>query len=499
MRKQLSRRAGLYYNQAMQASWRRGRRRTLWTAALGLGLWTFLIYWQGDVTLAGLAQTLSVLVSLQFERIPPPFDSLLIDLGILILGVPFWMLFFGQFVLPLQKAEEGLQVVAEMRRGLLGSRPRALYIRNGKAQEAEAGAPRLLLLDSASAAVLRNESAYTRAVGPGLSFLRGGEHLAGTLDLRIQQRRLGPQPGEDPFAPQGNGETEAVYAARQARRQETSGLTRDGIEMAARLEVDLRVEDGAQEPADGQRSDKRAFGFHPDFAWRVMAHSGVAAQAPSDARGRHASWDWLPAHLAADLWREYLRKFSLMELFEAREFEGQALTGFEIVTRMMKRRLHEAIVPELDEGGQMGNRQVSSPEYQLLRSRGLRAVDVNVRELRLRVDEEEEKLIEAWNLSWQTRGEQAKSQRKLRASEKKGLGEQAAANDFLRQVSAGLYQRLLETDGSQVEPPDEAETLRILLDASLSGTARVPGLDESISEGLKQVRDWLESGDDGKG
>jgi hypothetical protein len=271
-------------------------------------------------------------------------------------------------------------------------------------------------------------------------------------------------------------------------------LTRDGAEIAPRLEVELRIESGQE-----QAADSKAFGFHADFAWRAMAHSGVTAQAPSDARGRQASWDWLPAHLAADLWREYLRKFKLMELFETRDFEGQALTGLEVIGRMMKRRLQDAIVAEMDENGQLGQRQVSSPEYQLLRSRGLRVVDMRLRELQLRDNASEAELLEQWRQSWQARGQQAKGQHAQKSQEKSALGKQAAAKDFARQLSARLYRRLMETDGAAAAPPNEAETLRILFDASLEGASGLPGLDPGIGQDLKQMRAWLEGERDGEG
>lgn len=478
----------------MQNSWKRGRRSTLWILVLGLVVWAFLIYWQGDVSLAGLMGALYALVSLRPEQIAPPYDSLLLDLGLLIVGGLFWTLFFGLFVLPLRKPEDGLRVAAEIGRGLLGRRPAALYVQNGRATDPETRSPHLLLLDAASAAVLRDESAYTRAGGPGLSFLQSGERLAGTLDLRIQRRRLGPLAGEDSFMARGQDETEPAYAARQARRQEASGQTRDGVEVAAQLVVDARVENGAGD--EKAKAGKPAFGFEAEFAWRAMAHSGVAAQAPSDARGRQSSWDWLPVHLATDLWRETLRKFTLMDLFEARDFEGQSLTGLEIIRLTLERRLREAIVAELDEQGQPSQRQVSSPEYKLLRERGIHVVNVEVGELQSGGDEEE-RLLEAWSKNWQARGTAAKSQRRLRSKEKRARGEQAAANDFLRQVSSRLYRRLLQTEGKGAAP-DAEETLGLLIKGGLEGAAGVPGLDASIGEGLQQMQDWLEGGNDGE-
>jgi hypothetical protein len=346
--------------------------------------------------------------------------------------------------------------------------------------------PRILLLDSASAAVLRTETAFTRAIGPGLSFARRGERLAGALDLRVQRRALGPHPDEDPFAPRGLNEERASQHARQQRRQETSGLTRDGIEVVPRIEVDFRIEGRA-------RKDGGPYPYQPEFAWRAVASEGVAPQSPTDTRAHQVTWDWLPVHLAVDVYREYLRKFSLQELFDprvqpAKQANGaRALSGLEDLLQLINQRLREALVPE-----QPGSaRTVSSPEYQLLRNRGLRVLDVRIREIHLDASRDETRLVNEWSETWELRAIEANAETSRRSQEKERLGQQAAATEFVHQVSGGLYQRLESSDGQKAAAPDEAESLSLLLEGSLRGAARLPSLDAGVAQRLEGLVAWL--------
>ena len=53
----------------------------------------------------------------------------------------------------------------------------------------------MIVLDTASGAVLRNDVAFTRVIGPGLTFTQRSEYLAGAMDLHRQTQpnpALGP-------------------------------------------------------------------------------------------------------------------------------------------------------------------------------------------------------------------------------------------------------------------------------------------------------------------
>lgn len=441
----------------MTNTWKRAWRRLLGIVALVSAIYVLLLIAQG-----GLSSRAALI-------------SLLIDLLLFGVGFLFWMLVFAHFVLPLRHPMQALDVAAEMLKSLLGRRPAAVFIKDGELASGNIGKPaRLLLLDSASAAVLHNESAYTRAIGPGLSIGSGNELIAGALDLRKQRRSLGPLPEEDPFAPKGRDESQVAYQSRQHRRSQTSALTRDDVEIAARIEVELRVE--SRENQGGS-----AFGFQADSAWRAIAHEGVAAQAPSDARGRQLSWDWLPAHLAADLWREYLRKFAIAKLFEQTRDKQ---TTLEFIEACMNQRLQEAIVAELDERGSATGRQYSSPEYQLLRSRGLRVLKVNIREVHLEREQAEAQRVAEWAAVWEQRGKQLRQDAGKAKTDQAARARKAAAIHIARSASNGLYQRLLKTDGREVPPPDEKETLELLL----SGAIEAAGSNQQLRKLALQLK-----------
>ncbi len=465
--------------------WRTATRRSLWIGLALLGGWAFAIYWQGDVSGERLALAAQAILRLQWWAIPAPIGSLLIDLLILLVGGPLAFAFFANYVLPLSSPGEAFGTVGQLAGSLLGRLPAVLFVRNGQPQSAQSDA-RILLLDSASAAVLHNGGGYTRALGPGLHFVARGDAVARTLDLRKQVRRLGPHPAEDPFI--NDPEEDPISAAsRMARRRECSGLTRDGVEVAPRIEIEFRLEGRAG-------GGGTPFGFHPEFAWRAVANEGVDEAAPRDARGHRVSWDWLPAHLAADVWREYVRKFSLAELFAPVKHsgEGPERTGLEIVVEMMNLRLRESIVQELDEMGRPVERQLSSPEYQLLRERGVRVLAVGLREVHLEAMREDARLKADWRELWEQRSTSVKLQNKARAVEKALLGQMDASQEFLRTVSAELYKRLKRTDGKVVRPPSEYETLQLLLQGSLAGAQQTPGLKAEVETELNELREWLD-------
>ncbi len=438
----------------MSKSHRRGSQRLIGVIALAALLYFLLIIWQG-----GLSS-------------PTAQINLLIDLALFGLGIIFWLVVFAHFVLPLRSRGEMLDVAMEILRALLGLHPSALFIKNGEpVSDNSANRTRLLLLDCASAAVLHNESTYTRAIGPGLSIGRRGERIAGIVDLRIQRRTLGPHSQEDPFAAQARDETPAAHEARQQRRIQTSALTRDGIEVLARIDVELRV-DGRQ----GQGGSP--FGFQVDASWRAIAHKIVATQVPSDARGRQLSWDWLPVHLAADLWREHLRKFMLADLFIE---NPENFTTLEFIEGRINHRLQESIVPELDERGSATGRQTSSPEYRLLRSRGLRVLAVHLRQIFL----EREPTPQLVSKTTQSPSQQGKQS----SAETEDLPKRREAQiEFARRSTTALYQRLLKTDGREVPPPDEKETLELLISGAVKAVGSKQRLSE-LAERLKGKRD----------
>jgi hypothetical protein len=234
---------------------------------------------------------------------------LLFALGLL------WLAFFAQFVLPVQTFEERQQIFDRLMGYMAGSRGPAIFIKNGQAidrpGESERGGPGVLWLDSASAVVTHINVSFRNTFGPGVHFTGGGEKIAATVDLHNQSQNIGPREKEKPFEPQ-NGTSEDAYKEIQKRRMMTSALTRDGIEVVPNISVTFRID---ADPVKGEQPGSH-FGFNEDAVTRAIINQAVNPNAKPNTLEYNVAWNELPAYLAADLWREFISKFKLKQLFE---------------------------------------------------------------------------------------------------------------------------------------------------------------------------------------
>lgn len=318
----------------------------------------FLLFIGGYLLLVGFSYVLAWLFpnssALILRYATDPLDWLG-DLLLFLAGIVFWLVFFAQFVLPVQTLNDRLKVVDRLISYLLGNHGPALFVENGivREREEEKGrkGPGVVWLDSASAAVLRNKVKFTDTIGPGIHFTKADEYIAGTADLHLHTQTIGPADDDrderDPFRVTREKFPDD-YDAIQKRRWETSALTRDGIEVVAAMAVNFRI--AGREGEGGSR-----FGFNKQNAERAIR----------DSLTRGANTDWpvwseLPARMAADLWREYVRKFRQDELFKI--IEGRNETGLQLIVSMVNKRLKQPEVEKLDDFG----RPVVKPEAQCL-------------------------------------------------------------------------------------------------------------------------------------
>ncbi len=335
-----------------------------------------------------------------------------LQFGVLLL---LWTAFFAQFLLPLEQVEDRWQMVKRVLLHALGWAGPVLWVQDGQilsvADELLCQGPGLVVTDLASAVVLRDDANFTRVVPPGrVSFLRTWEAVADVLDLRDLTRIVGPKDGEDPFAPRQKDEEDQAYRQRQERYRETRGVTRDGIEAVPRIwllfhlkdEDPLAAEDtpeatGGWGTLDRCLNDRRAMLRNParrrfprfrtiyhgtaEAAFWAVASRPIdvffkphrPAEAHSDQHVR-LPWDWIPAAMAADLWRDYVSRFAFDELFEPLEHhEGR--TGLEVIQHLIEDRLTKPVYQDVDEQGLPGEHR-QSLEYHELDRRGLRVKKV---------------------------------------------------------------------------------------------------------------------------
>lgn len=241
-----------------------------------------------------------------------------------------WMAFFAQFVLPVNTFRDRQKIFDRLLADLFGGHGPALFIENGEIKEHSGErlkkGPGVVWLDSASAAVTRTPTAIKQVLGPGAHFIDAGETIAGTIDLHTQTQSIGPKENENPFAEKNDKQTDEEFNQIQDRRKMVSALTRDGIEVIPNISVTFRVDTGF--PKEGEPGSR--FGYRTgltrkarenekkdqDAIRKAIIGQGVNLNALPDSPRRRLAWNELPASLAVDVWREYVAKFTLDQLFE---------------------------------------------------------------------------------------------------------------------------------------------------------------------------------------
>jgi len=242
--------------------------------------------------------------------------------GILLDAVLFFFLiqitvaFYAQFVLPIQKRRDRNKVIRRLWLHSMGGHGPAIFVKNGRLVESkgesEKKGPGVLWLDTASAVVTRTEVSLKHTLGPGVHFTDRDEKIASVISLHTQTHRIGPDQGDDPFKPAKDYASEEEYKKVNDRRMPVSARTRDGIEVVPNISVTYKI-DAA--PAKGKEKGSR-FGYDQDAVKKAMQGEGISATSGKE-EPKHVAWNQLPALIAADLWREYLGKFTLNDLFSA--------------------------------------------------------------------------------------------------------------------------------------------------------------------------------------
>jgi hypothetical protein len=418
-----------------------------------------------------------------------------LDLFLFIFALLFFMAFFVQFVLPVQTVGDRRRAINRLLKYIRGGHGPAIFIQDGvirqSYKEESRRGPGVALLDNASAAVFRNAHVFTRSAGPGIVFTEDDEFPAGTVDLHRQLQSIGPIENEDPFRALSLDEEQAAFDERQKRRYATSGLTRDGVEIVPQVSVifSLNME---------ERVGNTWFGYDPESVWLAVARQGISPDQPSNSQTRQIPWKWLPPHLAADLWREYLRKFTLDELFalpnltESEDQDEPGKTSYDTIIEMVQARMTRSEVDELDELGRRTGLVKPSKEFRILREHGIKVHSVYIRHLRL-PSRIEEQLIDEWSASWLQRARSEYRQiEHLHADEKlagQGLALKEFASSTTQMLGAVLTGAGTGEASSELEHPD---SLRLLLQGTLKLCIREPQLQQRLTNQMSELTEIIE-------
>jgi len=399
-----------------------------------------------------------------------------VDLVFFLVGGVLWMGFFAQFVLPVTKTAARLTIVERVIQYLTGNHGPAIFIENGIVHQSEGEGtkrgPGVMWLDSASAAVLRTPVKFTRTIGPGVHFTTRKEYIAATVDLHTLTQQVGPDDNDQPFTvAKDNPDYEQI----QKRRYETSALTRDAIEVIATISVNFRIR---STPGEGGTP----LGFNADNVRKAVTENlvqGVQTNQPV--------WSTLPAKMAVDIWREYLRKFKLTQLFEIPE--GRSDTTLQVIAGLLTKRLKQETVELLDDFGRPvpDVPPVSSHEFERLREMGLEVMSVTIKRLTF-ASEVEDKLISQWTTLWLKNAQKERDQ----VERNRKMTEARAQEQALKEFALNASQEI-----SQVKPEENApktHALEMLVHSTFLGIRRNTSLLKRTNTEQRELFDivnWL--------
>ncbi|OGO16258.1 MAG: hypothetical protein A2Y93_09155 [Chloroflexi bacterium RBG_13_68_17] len=355
-----------------------------------------------------------------------------VHIDLALLGLILMVSLTAQFVLPVRTWKERGAAVAGLVRYLVGQSGPVSFIQNGVQVESSrlprGTGPGVILADQASAAVLRDDVQFTRAVGPGITFTRAGERVAEALDLRRQLRAVSGS------RPSGGEQVDGRSASSLA-------VTRDGIPVSADLSVTFMLDPGRSgEPREGRDPECPPFEFNPSSVSRAV-YSGHA-YGP-----RHEiPWSELPVLLAVDLWREQVKGRDLSQLFSRGRGQPSPLEEIQrAILARMTAPTHEA----LDAAGRVQTRP--SREQRVLSERGIRVLHVGISGVILPEDIADELALH-WREQWAGALHEVLTDAEYLAQEQRRQGQRQAYQALCVEMTAGLRAQLARSARGRPQP-----------------------------------------------
>jgi hypothetical protein len=374
-----------------------------------------------------------------------------IDFVLLLGAVAVSLALASQFVLPVNSGRERISVFMRLLNYLAGERGPVMFVQNGSALETAGERVRsgqgVLLTDHHSAAVLRTDARFTRAVSPGsVVFTRRGERLAEAFDLRRQVRSIDGHPPDE------------------GAKVSTTAVTRDGIPISADLHIKFMLKRVGQHK-------RTAIADIPPYRINQDAVQQAAYGRIHDDHG-DLSWTELPARLLVELWREHVKEKPL-EDFLAGGIEAIEAIRTKMLARLTKERSQES-------GSELPN-----PEFKILDRRGVRVIDVDIINIYLPEDIQEERL-RTWLQDWA-----GPAERELFEAEEEARRQSSKAR---LEGSAALLEAIVQKATQQMQwdrSINQRDTILLVLEGLNDLCNRDPELHAmslSIRQAIDQVR-----------
>lgn len=360
--------------------------------------------------------------------------------------------FFSQFVLPVQTANDRQEIYSRVN-GFNGDRGPILFVKNGRVikheGETDKKGPGVIVLDTASAIVTQTDTEILGPAGPGIHFTKAKEKITRGegVDLRAQLQFIGPLASDQPFLHPVTV-SEKNNDPQNRRYQQTAGLTRDGFEISPTISIKFRIRQ-PDKKGPSESGVTSQYGYNAAAVLNAVTRE-VMELGTSDNKRTRMEWNRLPAHLVVNLWREYVRKFKLEDLFKA-----EGVSGIQTIQEMINRRVKRPDVIALDDTGLPTGEALTSLEYHQLMERGLEIIDVSIHNI-LFDPAIEEQIIQNWNAEW---SKIAKQEEDI-LNEREKLIETGAHNEAIKRFARIASQKFEHT----LAPQDIYTTLQNLIE-----------------------------------
>ncbi len=396
--------------------------------------------------------------------------------------------FFSQFVLPIQNKADRKEIYKRVRIFERGERGPTLFVKNGRVirhagEEGKRG-PGVIVLDTASAVVLRTDTKITGTAGAGIRFTAADEYIAGSVDLRSLWQFIGPLKSDQPFL-NPVPTSPKNYNELQSRRQQTVGWTRDGLEVSPSISIKFRV----KRPPRNQPSESGVtsqYGYDPLSVRNAVMGEVIRLDADTNQKAR-LEWNKLPEHLVVNIWREYVRKFKLEELFAIKENSGDPpLSGLQLIEEMINKRVKQEQVEALDDSGEKTGEWLESLEYKQLKERGLEITAVRIHNVLFDLALEEKRISE-WSAEWMKIAKQEEALLK----EKETLIKTAARNNATKYLATTASSRFI----NPIAPPQDLyatlwDLIEPLREAMLTENRLSSGMEIELRK-MDEILKWL--------
>ncbi len=167
----------------------------------------------------------------------------------------------------------------------------------------------------------------------------------------------------------------------------------------------------------------------------------------------------------------------------------QSETSLQTIVRMVKARLQNQEVDELNEFGKRTGEKRPSPEHKLLSDRGIKVIGVKINNLRFHPSVDE-KFVHAWQSTWLDNAKEEREHIDQLYSVQEIEGKDGALKEHVEAVCRELSQAI-----TKEEEPDQNQTLKKLLTSTRTEITRNSGLHQRLSseiEELTEIIHWVD-------